>query len=543
MKKYIKGLLGIVLVSSLCGCGRIDSRQNHQAVSEMSLEKASDSQSEKKVYVPLGADITEPEGDALSIGHQLYTIVKEREKWQLPFPHEEDYMGHAAWYTVTDLDQNGRLELIASTGGLGSGLYTHNIFWEIDETGHDLVKYQWDETDESGARLSYLWRGKEFAYSGISQVNISDSDNVIDTVYIDHDKKEYYYGVIGHTHLSGTENYSSINLWKYGTKGGGMERLGECAQTIEKIPDDGLRDYVDQEKNKYRSFDTKGNGHKLDGENYNLDDLAKQYGDSLEKQPVAISWKQFGVEYQMIRDMSDAQLLHGLEISYQEFGIGKKTEPVNFRLARLQQEGLPFDKVDWEELKYWIPEKDYKHMWNYIPALKSEQRVIDTEGKEIILSEYLADQRLGGEIQVLDVTGDGVPEIFLDHAPKKLMDDYDVYEDGRYYKTLILSKQGNDIYLYDRIAAYELAGTGVIMKTYDDKLNETEYVSLVFENHQISEKLLAKEICDSDSCLIGYQIGGKEVTESEFSDWEDEFYFSGTDTWEEWVPRYDLCEK
>ncbi len=38
MKKYIKGLVGIVLVSSLCGCGRIDSRQNYHAVSEISLE-------------------------------------------------------------------------------------------------------------------------------------------------------------------------------------------------------------------------------------------------------------------------------------------------------------------------------------------------------------------------------------------------------------------------------------------------------------------------------------------------------------------------
>lgn len=493
MKKYIKGLLGIVLISSLCGCGTMDSKQNHLAVSKIS-------------YVPLESDITEPEGYALSVEHQLYTIVKERKKWQLPF--DEEFMGHAAWYTVTDLDQNGRLELIVSTGGTGMGLFTHNIFWEIDETGFDLVKYQWDEIAESGARLSYEWDGTdEFAYSGISQVNICDGDNVIDTVYIDNDKKEYYYGVIGHTHISGEHNYSSINLWKYGTKGGGMERLGECAQTIEKVESDEFQSYVDKEKNDYRYFDQKGNCHKLDGKNYNLDYLAKKYDDSLEKQPVAIGWKQIGAKYKMIQDMTDAQLLHVLRKSYQEFGIGKRTEPEKF-----QQEGLPFDKVDWEEMRYWIPEKDFKYMWNYFPALKSEQKVIDIEGKEI----------------------------FLDHSKNCETTDYK--DCGVDYKTLILSKQGDDFYLYDRIAAYDLAGAGLIEKKYDNKLHETEYVSLVFENHQISEKLLAKESCNSDDQISDHQIGEEEVTESEFSDWEDACYLAGADDWDEAeVPSYVLC--
>lgn len=77
-------LAGLTAVG-ICGCGTKDS----------------DSSSETE--------------NSLSVEHQLDQIVSDRELWQNPFGR--DYEGKTdggVFYAVTDLDQNGRLELVVT---------------------------------------------------------------------------------------------------------------------------------------------------------------------------------------------------------------------------------------------------------------------------------------------------------------------------------------------------------------------------------------------------------------------------------------------
>ncbi len=72
----------------------------------------------------------EPSAD--NYAQQIRLIAQCREEWIIQEPFE------TRGYAVTDLDGNGRLELIASQCG-GSGLYSTTLFWEVDEAGTALV--------------------------------------------------------------------------------------------------------------------------------------------------------------------------------------------------------------------------------------------------------------------------------------------------------------------------------------------------------------------------------------------------------------------
>ena len=449
----------------------------------------------QETYVPLETDMTEPKSDSLSVEHQLYVIVKSRKEWQSVFG--EELGGDSAKYAVTDLDQNGRLELIVSTGMMGTGHFTYNKFFEMDESGLKLVKYQWGEHDEDG-------------YCGIEEADICDS---IDTVYVDREKKEYYYGIMNYTHVSGAENYSSINLWKYGDIRGDLERLGEGAFIVNK---------KGKLNESYCYYDKKGKSHKLAKKNYNLDYLQKQHYDSLEKEPVAVKWICF-LGYGEMEQMSDVQLLHGLERSYDKFGIGKTIDEKDYCEPNIS---IAFDEIDWQEMRYQIPEKNYSQMWQYLPAFKNEQKVIDTKGKEQFLSEYFAGKELDRTVQIVDVTGDGVSEIFLQ-----------CYDD---IKTIILSKQGDKYYLQDKIKIYDLSKTGLIGESMDDDLGERRYSKLLFEESKLSTKTLAKEFYDSDYNDY-WEVDGENVSEQVFNDWMEEHWYVGDG--DEIVPEYVLCEK
>ncbi len=93
-------------------------------------------------------------------------------------------------YAVTDLDQNGRLELIISTGVNGTSHITNNWYYEISKDGSKLKKC----------------KGKAFGKEG------HDILDAIHTVYIDQQEHNYYYRVYGITHVSGGENYESLGF-------------------------------------------------------------------------------------------------------------------------------------------------------------------------------------------------------------------------------------------------------------------------------------------------------------------------------------------
>ena len=73
--------------------------------------------------------------DPLSIEGQLKTIAEAKDKIATRGKYDANYH-----YAVTDLDQNGRLELIIATEMNGTGHITHNWYYEISKDGSKLKK-------------------------------------------------------------------------------------------------------------------------------------------------------------------------------------------------------------------------------------------------------------------------------------------------------------------------------------------------------------------------------------------------------------------
>lgn len=75
--------------------------------------------------------------DKSSTDAQISLIAENAEVWNY------DYYSYikSFHYCVTDLDQNGRLEIISSVN-MGTGLYTDSYYFEVDETYTMLVPWE-----------------------------------------------------------------------------------------------------------------------------------------------------------------------------------------------------------------------------------------------------------------------------------------------------------------------------------------------------------------------------------------------------------------
>ena len=74
---------------------------------------------------------------------QLQQIAQFEKLWRLEYREKEDsnfYQGSSYyWYTVTDLDENGRLEIISAVTN-GNGHHFTNECYEISQSGTSLEK-------------------------------------------------------------------------------------------------------------------------------------------------------------------------------------------------------------------------------------------------------------------------------------------------------------------------------------------------------------------------------------------------------------------
>ncbi len=123
------------------------------------------------------ADGKEP----LSVESQLKLIAASGETWRLEYAEKEaakleegsTYQGSEFYeYTVCDLDQNGRLEIVSSTV-MGNGYYCVNEFYQVDEEGKALEEISCGEGDDSQVQIE---GGTENVY-----------------VYIDKEEPAYHY--------------------------------------------------------------------------------------------------------------------------------------------------------------------------------------------------------------------------------------------------------------------------------------------------------------------------------------------------------------
>lgn len=78
------------------------------------------------------------------IGVQLGVIAENVELWRVEY---EDIIGQVS-YAVTDLDQNGRLEVVVSDMG-GTGSYSYSRFYEVNECHDGLAECETDFVEGS----------------------------------------------------------------------------------------------------------------------------------------------------------------------------------------------------------------------------------------------------------------------------------------------------------------------------------------------------------------------------------------------------------
>ena len=95
---------------------------------DMSEEIKTDDSSESKPEDPVSEEKS-------SYVNQWDVIARNKDMWLTYM----DYANDVQRYTVTDLDENGRLEIIVSSMG-GTGNYSYNRFYEVNETFDGLVE-------------------------------------------------------------------------------------------------------------------------------------------------------------------------------------------------------------------------------------------------------------------------------------------------------------------------------------------------------------------------------------------------------------------
>ncbi|MCR5842995.1 MAG: hypothetical protein K6G66_03460 [Oscillospiraceae bacterium] len=130
MKKYITSIFSLLLCCALlCACGGKQAETVHLPA---------------PTEVPTASPAPTPASPVLPESDQRALIERSRSVW-LP-----EGLEYETWYqAVTDLDRNGRLEVLTASLQ-GSGLYTYVNCWEVSEQGTALVQCP-DNTGEGEA--------------------------------------------------------------------------------------------------------------------------------------------------------------------------------------------------------------------------------------------------------------------------------------------------------------------------------------------------------------------------------------------------------
>ena len=430
--------------------------------------------------------------DPLSVEGQLKTIAEAKDKIVTYDNEDENYH-----YAITDLDQNGRLELIVSTGMFGAEHITGNWYYEISKDGSKLKKC----------------KGKAFGNEG------HDICDDIDTVYIDPKKHNYYYIVHGITHVSGAENYDSVGFLqlKNGTltdnylAGGShfVSKKGKLKDSYYKLTKNANKRTAIITKKQYSDIDSLMN---------------EKYG-KLKKESVAIQW--FSYE-QLMSEVSESQFLHKLQKSQENFAIGKKVKKCkeyNWYDDSLKN----LKNIDWEEQQYNMRSEDYTMLTKYFPMLKNEQKIHFPDGTEQTLDEYSTGKEgFYRQVQLVDLTGDGIKELILS------LDEYVIfsYQNGEY--AAFLSSE----------AAFELKPGGYFCYAIDNEADEvyTEFTSkLQYKEGKLQEVIVAKGERDYKNDTDTYHINGLLASEDTYCDWQDEELHPDNEPYE--VYKYVLEEK
>ena len=134
MKRQIAIILLFAMVLLLPGCGKTVAVQNAQ---------------QSAAAQPSSADAVETNQQAqpspqLPLETQQQVLEANRSLWAFTEPYDSPW-----FYTFTDLDHNGRLEVIAATTQ-GSGIFTYGRLWEVLPDGSGLRSCYHENTEIEG---------------------------------------------------------------------------------------------------------------------------------------------------------------------------------------------------------------------------------------------------------------------------------------------------------------------------------------------------------------------------------------------------------
>ena len=137
MKRYIRLVAALVVGFSLtlCGCEQENKSTNENIINMDSTEIANTKVEAEQETVTEDSNEIITENTEL----QLTVIAENKDMWT----EDLEYADEVYYYVISDLDHNGRYEVVVSNMG-GTGLYTYSRFFEVNETYDGLVECSTD---------------------------------------------------------------------------------------------------------------------------------------------------------------------------------------------------------------------------------------------------------------------------------------------------------------------------------------------------------------------------------------------------------------
>ncbi len=250
-------LAAALIAGSLSGCGGVHSEQEKDSP-DQTLPPSSDQTSLKPGLQKQTPDI--PYSD------QIDTIIKNKDIWCFVMPddagEEFGYNESDYYYWITDMDQNGYLEVIRSST-TGNGGYFYNDYYEVSPDGKSLKKLATDEREDAPA--PDLWNDVETGYydrktgtyhypqpdhTHSSAIDVSDAelDVVLEDGKVNVDT--IYYVESNSYGSPEKKNYGCVTEYYAGAK---VEKLGEVKAQYDEEKEDFI-DTTDQHSEYYKKL-------------------------------------------------------------------------------------------------------------------------------------------------------------------------------------------------------------------------------------------------------------------------------------------------
>lgn len=208
---------------------------------------------------------------------QLTCIARHANLWM----RKEYWDDLTQYYAVTDLDHNGRLEIITTTGPQGSGAFSSNHYYQVSADGSHLRQIT----------------------ASISDIDLWDE---MQTVYIDRAANTYYY--LASDYVSG--GFGARYCWY------GAMVLDSGMLTSRTYAETGMTLGKKEKKEVWYGFSyLNGKEQSIKEKEFDSKKLADHFFDGLEKEPVCFSW--FSIRGK--KNQPEEKILEKVTRSYLDF--------------------------------------------------------------------------------------------------------------------------------------------------------------------------------------------------------------------------------